>query len=211
MHPIGYSYVAGGAWAGRRWSRTSPPGGASGWSRACSSTSEPSTFGRPFLGREVAMPLGIAPAGLHGLAHPRGRARRPRAPPRCRRPAVVSTAASAEPRGGGRGRAGRAALVPAVRRSRPWLHPFARRTCRSPPATARSPSPLTFRSSAARRGPPRTGSSCRVHGNLPWRRAAATASGRLSNRARSVSWGATRRNPNVELDAARAEGHPRAR
>jgi len=69
MHPIGYSYVAGGAWAGETVVEN-----VAAWRRFRLVPRVLLDIGSvdlrtTVLGREVAMPLGIAPAALHSLAH----------------------------------------------------------------------------------------------------------------------------------------------
>ena len=89
---------------------------------------DPSTT---ILGRPAALPIGIAPAALHGLAHPDGERATARAAAAAgRRCQVVSTVSSRAARGDRRGGARRPALVPAVRPARPGPQPGARRARR---------------------------------------------------------------------------------
>jgi 4-hydroxymandelate oxidase len=69
MHPAGYAYYAGGAWAGE-----TVADNIAAWRRYRLLPRILVDVARldlrtTLLGREVAMPLGIAPAALHGLAH----------------------------------------------------------------------------------------------------------------------------------------------
>jgi len=95
MHPIGYSYVAGGAWAGETVVEN-----VAAWRRFRLVPRVLVDIGSvdlrtTLLGREVAMPLGIAPAALHGLAHVEAEQATARAATGAGVLQTVSTAASA--------------------------------------------------------------------------------------------------------------------
>ena len=69
LHPAGYMYIAGGAWAGE-----TVADNVAAWRRyrllpRVLVDISTVALGTTLLGREVAMPIGIAPAALHALCH----------------------------------------------------------------------------------------------------------------------------------------------
>ena len=101
------------------------------------------------LGTEVSFPVLVAPMAFQGLAHPDGERAMARGAAAAGTVMCLSTLSTVEPRGGSRSGSRRRPLVPAL------LGPGPVASCRTsssgpqPPATARSWSPSTYRSSAA--------------------------------------------------------------
>ena len=92
--------------------------GAGGCARGCWSTSARRRPRRPCWAREVSMPVLVAPVAFQRLAHPDGEVGMARAAAAAGTIMMLSTIATARPRGR-RGGARRAALVPALLLPRP--------------------------------------------------------------------------------------------
>jgi 4-hydroxymandelate oxidase len=94
LHPAAWAYYAGGAWDGHTLRAN-----AAAWDRlhlrprVLVDVSQV-TLETTILGRPAAMPIGVAPAALHGLAHPDGELATARAAAAAGAINVVSTVAS---------------------------------------------------------------------------------------------------------------------
>ena len=123
LHPAAWSYYAGGSWDEHTLRDT-----LASWSRyrlrpRVLVDVEVVDLRTTLLGSEVAMPFGIAPAALHGMAHADGECATARAAAAAGVVQVVSTVASRSIEEVAAAAPGGLALVPALRPARPRDQP----------------------------------------------------------------------------------------